>query len=97
MVKNLHIAIKEINPNAEFGIKNDDVNEITWINGTKPIPANQIIAKAEEIELRDAHIYPRTKEYPSIQEQLDMIYWDKINNTTKWEEAINAVKIKFPK
>jgi hypothetical protein len=24
-------------------------------------------------------------------------YWDKLNNTTKWEEAINAVKIKYPK
>jgi hypothetical protein len=37
------------------------------------------------------------KEYPSIQEQLDLQYWDKINNTNKWEEAINAVKIKYPK
>jgi len=97
MAKDLHIAILQINPNAKFGIKNNDVNQITWFDGTTPIPADQIIAKAEEIELRDAHLYPRYKEYPSIREQLDMLYWDKINNTDTWEQAISAVKVKYPK
>ncbi len=41
--------------------------------------------------------YQRAKEYPSIQEQLDMQYWDSINGTTTWQDAINAVKQKFPK
>ena len=35
--------------------------------------------------------------YPSIQEQLDMQYWDKINGTNNWEQAINAVKAQYPK
>jgi len=39
----------------------------------------------------------RAKDYPSIQEQLDMQYWDKINGTNKWQQAINAVKQKYPK
>jgi len=39
----------------------------------------------------------RASEYPSIQEQLDMQYWDKINGTNKWQQAINAVKQKYPK
>ena len=39
----------------------------------------------------------RVKEYPSIQEQLDMQYWDKINGTTIWQDTINAVKTKYPK
>lgn len=39
----------------------------------------------------------RAKEYPSIQEQLDMQYWDAINGTTTWQDAINAVKQEFPK
>jgi hypothetical protein len=97
MAKDLHIAIKEINPNAEFGIADDDVNKITWVNGTTPIPANQILAKAEEIKIRDAHLYPRHKAYPSIQKQLDMQYWDKINDTNTWEQTITAVKLKYPK
>ena len=39
----------------------------------------------------------RANDYPSIQEQLDMQYWDKINGTNKWQQAINAVKQKYPK
>ena len=39
----------------------------------------------------------RAKDYPLIQEQLDMQYWDKINGTNKWQQAINAVKQKYPK
>ena len=39
----------------------------------------------------------RAKDYPSIQEQLDLQYWDKINGTNKWQQAINAVKQKYPK
>ena len=35
--------------------------------------------------------------YPNIQEQLDMIYWDKKNGTKKWEEAIDKVKADNPK
>tara|TARA_R100001443_G_scaffold24931_1_gene37576 strand:+ start:771 stop:1016 length:246 start_codon:yes stop_codon:yes gene_type:complete len=35
--------------------------------------------------------------YPHIQEQLDMIYWDRKNSTKKWEEAIDKVKADNPK
>ena len=93
-------AIKSININAGFSIENDDVNQITWLNGTTPIPANEILAKQQELIAEyNAKQYQRdrAKEYPSIQEQLDLQYWDKINNTNNWEQAINAVKIKYPK
>jgi hypothetical protein len=39
----------------------------------------------------------RKTEYPSIEEQLDMQYWDKINGTNNWEQTIQAVKQKYPK
>ena len=39
----------------------------------------------------------RAAEYPSLQEQLDMQYWDAINGTTNWADAIAAVKTKYPK
>lgn len=39
----------------------------------------------------------RAVEYPAIGEQLDMIYWDKINNTDTWQQTIAAVKAKYPK
>jgi hypothetical protein len=45
----------------------------------------------------DTYKYQRTKAYPSIQEQLDLLYWDKVNGTDNWEQAIAAVKAEYPK
>ena len=39
----------------------------------------------------------RQEEYPPIKEQLDMIYWDKVNGTHKWQDTISAIKEKYPK
>jgi hypothetical protein len=39
----------------------------------------------------------RQMEYPSIQEQLDMQYWDSVNGTNNWSETIEAIKSKYPK
>ena len=39
----------------------------------------------------------RINAYPSIGDQLDMQYWDQVNGTTKWKEAIAKVKSDNPK
>lgn len=39
----------------------------------------------------------RAKTYPSISDQLDMLYWDKVNGTNNWQTEIQAVKTKYPK
>jgi hypothetical protein len=39
----------------------------------------------------------RQQEYPSREEQFDMMYWDKVNETTVWEDTIQAIKEKYPK
>ena len=43
------------------------------------------------------YITLRQQEYPSREEQLDMMYWDKVNGTNIWEETIQAIKDKYPK
>ena len=93
-------AIKKINPNAEFSVNANDINQITWHNGTTPISKEDIQAKIIELQAEyEANQYQRdrAKEYPSIQDQLDMQYWDKVNGTNTWQDAINAVKNKYPK
>ena len=97
---NIIKAILSINPNAQVSVNAEDINQVTWHNGTTPIPANQILAKQQELIAEyNAKQYQRdrAKAYPSIQEQLDMIYWDKVNNTNNWQNAINAVKAEYPK
>ena len=39
----------------------------------------------------------RKTSYPSIQEQLDMQYWDSVNGTTTWKDAVAKVKADNPK
>ena len=45
----------------------------------------------------DSKQYQRDRQYPSIQEQLDMQYWDAVNGTTTWKDAIAKVKTDNPK
>jgi len=39
----------------------------------------------------------RLAEYPSVGDQLDMMYHDKVDGTDTWEQAIKQVKEKYPK
>ena len=91
-------AILKINPDAKVTIKAD--GEIVWHEGTTPIPVADIEAKMTELQAEyDANEYQRDRAtaYPSIQEQLDMQYWDKVNGTTNWKDAIAKVKLDNPK
>ena len=93
-------SILAINPNASVSVNANDINQITWLNGTTPIPANEILAKQQELITEyNSNKYQRDRavDYPSLADQLDMQYWDKINGTNKWQQAINAVKQKYPK
>ena len=45
----------------------------------------------------DALQYQRDRQYPSIGDQLDMQYWDQVNGTTTWKDAIAKVKADNPK
>lgn len=45
--------------------------------------------------LENKHLYDRA--YPSVEDQLDMLYWDKVNGTEKWKEAIDKIKTDTPK
>jgi len=93
-------SILAINPTAQVSVSGDDINTITWENGTTPIPTNEILAKQQELITEynsNKYQRDRAKDYPSIQEQLDLQYWDKVNGTNKWQDAINAVKAKYPK
>ena len=49
-------AILKINPNAEFTIIDNDINKITWNNGTTPIPKADIEAKMAELPTTEEKI-----------------------------------------
>jgi len=85
-----HEAVYSLYPNV-VAINNDipydsDGNEVT-INMTQ---VNAWV-NSEQYKI------DRQAEYPSIGEQLDMQYWDAVNGTTTWKDAIAQVKADNPK
>jgi len=90
-------AILAINSNAKFTVNADDINQITWLDETTPIPKADIEAKMVEVQADyDAKKYQRDreKEYPSIAEQLDDLYHNGIDG---WKATIKTTKDKYPK
>ena len=67
---------------------------------SKQTPPSEAEIDAEIIRLQaeyDAKKYQRDRQYPSIGDQLDMQYWDQVNGTTTWKDAIAKVKADHPK
>ena len=50
----IDLAIKKINPNAEFTINADDIDQITWLNATTPIAKEDIEAMIPTVEAEEA-------------------------------------------
>ena len=93
-------AILTINSEASFSIENNNnVKSIIWLNNTTPIAEADILAKQAELQADyEAKEYQRKRasEYPSIGEQLDMIYHAGQGGDA-FQAAIQAIKDKYPK
>ena len=92
-------AILAINPKAEVTVSAEDVKQIIWHNDTTPIAEADILAKQKELQTEyDNNKYQRDRAvaYPSIGDQLDMIYHAG-QGGDEFQKAIKAVKDKHPK
>ena len=77
----------------------DNVDKIVWNDESKKISKEDILAKQKELQTAyDNNKYQRDRieEYPSIGDQLDMIYHAGQGGDT-FQKAIKAVKDKYPK
>jgi len=85
-IRNIHDTVVTIDGDAQENITALDNNgvEIT-------IDWTQVNAWT------DPEQYKIDRQYPSIQDQLDMQYWDAVNGTTTWKDAIAQVKADNPK
>ena len=94
-------SIIAINPNTSFTVDGDSVDKITWYDGNPTnITSAQILAKQVELKAdydakqyqRDRTRPPQSGGYPPIEDQLDMLWHDKKDGTTTWEDAVQAIK-----
>ena len=82
-------------------------NEVVTVNGNsqediiaKDINGNTVNIDWTQVNAwEDPNEYKRNRRnsYPSIKDQLDMMWHDKQNDTTTWEDAIAKVKSDNPK
>jgi hypothetical protein len=92
-------SILAINSNAKATVTGENVSTIRWHDNTTPIAEADILAKQAELQADyEAKEYQRSRasEYPSIGEQLDMIYHAGQGGDA-FQAAIQAVKNKYPK
>ena len=91
-------AILSLYPKSEFVLTE---NELKWLSSDIKKPSDsEINAEINRLQTEyEANKYQRDRAdaYPSIQEQLDMQYWDAVNGTKKWQEAVAKVKTDNPK
>ena len=90
-------AIRAINPNAEVSVNADDLDQITWHDGTAEISKADIQAKMAELQTAyDAQEYARNRkaEYPSIEECVHAILDDQLDAL---QDKRRAVKDRYPK
>lgn len=94
-------AIKSLCPEAQFSIVDNSYSKLTWLSPTIGQPSEieiQLeISRLQELAELNEYKKIRKAAYPSIEEQLDMIYWDKVNGTNLWQESIDSVKQQYPK
>ena len=79
---------------------NSDGTNMSYDDGQTPPTEEEIQAKITELQADyDSKQYQRDRAvaYPSIQDQLDMQYWDQVNGTTTWKDAVAKVKADNPK
>ena len=91
-------AIQSLRPKAQWVLRGDDLEWLDTVQ-TQPTEA-EITAEVTRLQAAyDAKEYARSRAtaYPSIQEQLDMQYWDGVNGTTIWSDTIASVKSENPK
>ena len=92
-------AIFKINPNAEFSINGNDINQISWDNRTTPIPKADIEAKMVEVQAEyDAEEWKRNRqaEYPSHEDCIHALL-DGGDTLTELQAKRTATKNKYPK
>jgi len=63
-------AILKINPNAKVSVKDNDIDQIIWHNGTTPIPKADIEAKMAELPTPEEEAAQKETEKESGKQKL---------------------------
>tara|TARA_Y100000034_G_scaffold88617_1_gene106382 strand:+ start:762 stop:1079 length:318 start_codon:yes stop_codon:yes gene_type:complete len=85
-----------VEPDDETLIKNNSYIDVSDLE-IKSVTSEEHFEINQKYLKNSSDGYKILRKYPSIEEQLDMLYWDRKNGTKKWEESIDKVKADNPK
>ena len=89
-------------PEVDFSLEDDGSGVVIkkWLSASPQPTESEIETAHVEWQVEwDAQEYARNRqaEYAPIADQLDMQYWDIVNDTTTWKDHVASVKDQFPK
>jgi hypothetical protein len=91
-------AILSLEPQAEFSIVEDDYETLQWFKEDVEKPSEDAIveeiSRLEEENKSTEYRQERGMAYPSIQDQLDILYHEGYDG---WKATIKEVKDRYPK
>ncbi len=102
MIKQMNIpeAIQSLRPNAQWVLRGTEYSGLEWLSEdiTKPTEEeiNQEILRLQEEFNNTEYQRLRKAEYNKLNQD-EMRFDDLVNGTTTWQDAIIAIKNKYPK
>lgn len=96
---NITEAIGSLYPTCKWTLKNDDYETLWWDDQNDFPPPELSELEAEKERLKNEwenkeYQRLRSNEYPSVEDQLDLLYH---NGYDGWKNEINRIKEKYPK
>lgn len=90
-------ALESLRPGAEW-VVGSDYASIQWLDRAQSVPTEaEVIAemlRLDQLYERNAYQRLRAKAYPSLEEQMDILYHQGYDG---WKAAIQAIKDQYPK
>ena len=94
-------AITSLRPESPWHLDGNDYDGVVWEDSNTEKPTeqevNDEIVRLKELVQHHKYRNARRDEYPLIEDQLDMLFWDMENDETTWRDAIRTIKNKYPK
>ena len=98
----IYLALEQLGKNSNLFVLDQSVPPhkiIEWDSANSDSQPTDDELNAAYTSWKNANEYKEKREeaYPDWKTQMDMQYWDSVNGTTKWKDAIAKVKSDYPK
>jgi len=95
-------ALVKLRPGIQVTVHQEGEDDIIEVLDDTVLPSDEeILAECERMEAAGELFHDNERNrglsYPSLGDQFDMIYKDRIDGGTRHHDAVSAVKTKFPK